>query len=304
MDLDGLVAIDVHVHIESDGHGHTDMPDEFREAAQRHFGAAHTPLDVAAVAEHYRDRRMAAVVFTVDHESTTGHPPISNREIAAQAAEHSDVLIPFASLDPARGEEAVQEARSLVEDHGVRGFKFHPNLQSFFPNDRVAYPLYAQIQALGVPALFHTGQSGIGAGMPGSGGIRLKYSNPLALDDVAVDFPDLRIVMAHPSFPWQDEALAVAARHTHVYTDLSGWSPKYFPPSLVQYANTLLRDKVLFGSDFPLLPPDRWIADFARLDIKPEVRPRIMKDNAVELLQLAGARADDRAGSRPGAPAP
>jgi uncharacterized protein len=197
----------------------------------------------------------------------------------------------------------VREARTLVADHGVKGFKFHPNLQSFFPNDRAAYPLYEQIQELGVPALFHTGQSGIGAGMPGSGGIRLKYSNPLALDDVAVDFPDLRIVMAHPSFPWQDEALAVAARHTHVYIDLSGWSPKYFPPSLVQYANTLLRDKVLFGSDFPLLPPDRWIADFARLDIKPEVRQRIMKDNAVELLQLARARVDDRAGSRPGAPA-
>jgi uncharacterized protein len=297
---DDLVAIDVHVHIESDGHGHTDMPDEFRDAAQRHFGAAHPPVDVAAVARHYRERRMAAVVFTVDHESTTGHPPISNREIAAQAAEHADVLIPFASLDPARGEEAVREARTLVEDHGVRGFKFHPNLQAFYPDDPVAHPLYAQIQELGVPALFHTGQSGIGAGMPGSGGIRLKYSNPLALDDVAVDFPDLRIILAHPSFPWQDEALAVAARHTHVYIDLSGWSPKYFPPSLVQYANTLLRDKVLFGSDYPLLPPDRWIADFARLDIKPEVRPRIMKDNAVALLGLAATSPGGPAGTRPG----
>ena len=87
--------------------------------------------------------------------------------------------------------------------------------------------------------------------MPGGGGIRLKYSNPLHVDDVAADFPDLKIILAHPSFPWQDEALAVATHKPGVHIDLSGWSPKYFPPQLVQYANTLLKDKVLFGSDYP-----------------------------------------------------
>jgi hypothetical protein len=286
MKLDELVAIDVHVHVESDGRGNTDMPQAFRDAAQAHFGASHEPVTIAEVARYYRERKMAAVVFTVDHESITGHPPLSNRLIAEQVAEHADVLIPFASIDPARGEQGVREARALVEDYGVMGFKFHPNLQGFFANDPVAYPLYEAIQDLGVPALFHTGQSGIGAGMRGSGGIRLKYSTPLPFDDVAVDFPDLRIVMAHPSFPWQDEALAVASRHSNVYIDLSGWSPKYFPPNLVQYANTLLRHKVLFGSDFPLLPPDRWIADFQDVLVKAEVRPLIMKENAIALLGL------------------
>jgi predicted TIM-barrel fold metal-dependent hydrolase len=279
-------AIDMHVHIEADGRGNSDMPETFRNAAQSHFGASHEPVSVADVAEHYRRLNIAAVVFTVDHESATGHPALSNRLIAEQAAEHADVLIPFASIDPARGHDALREARILVEEYGIKGFKFHPNLQSFFPNDQAAYPLYEVIQELGVPAIFHTGQSGIGSGMRGSGGIRLKYSNPIVLDDVAVDFPDLKIILAHPSFPWQDEALAVAARHTNVYIDLSGWSPKYFPQSLVQYANTLLKNKVLFGSDFPLLPPERWIADFDKLDIKPDVRPLIMKENAIRLLQL------------------
>ena len=79
---------------------------------------------------------------------------------------------------------------------------------------------------------------------------------------MAADFPDLTIIIAHPSFPWQDEALAVATHKPQVYIDLSGWSPKYFPPQLVQYANTLLKHKVLFGSDFPLITPDRWLADF------------------------------------------
>jgi len=108
------------------------------------------------------------------------------------------------------------------------------------------------------------------------------------VDDVSVDFPDLRIILAHPSFPWQDEAISVALHKPNVHIDLSGWSPKYFPPQLVRYANTLLKDRVLFGSDFPVITPDRWLADFAELDIKPNVRPLILKDNAVRLLGLAG----------------
>jgi predicted TIM-barrel fold metal-dependent hydrolase len=106
---------------------------------------------------------------------------------------------------------------------------------------------------------------------------------------VAADFPDMPIIMAHPSVPWQDEALSVAVHKPQVYIDLSGWSPKYFPPQLVRYANSLLQDKVLFGTDYPALTPERWLADFETLDIKPAVRPKILKDNAARLLGLAPA---------------
>jgi hypothetical protein len=150
----------------------------------------------------------------------------------------------------------------------------------------LAYPLYEAIAEAKLPALFHTGQTGVGAGTPGGGGIRLKYSNPMLLDDVAADFPDMPIVLAHPSFPWQEEALSVATHKPQVYIDLSGWSPKYFPPILVQYANTLLKDKILFGSDYPVMDPQRWMDDFAKLSIKPEVRPKILKENAARLLGL------------------
>jgi predicted TIM-barrel fold metal-dependent hydrolase len=122
--------------------------------------------------------------------------------------------------------------------------------------------------------------------MPGGGGVRLKYSNPLHLDDVAADFPDISIIMAHPAVPWQDEQLSVAVHKPNVYIDLSGWSPKYFEPKLVQYMNTLLKHKVLFGSDFPLITPDRWLEDFSKLPIKDEVRPLILKQNAAKLLGL------------------
>ena len=86
----------------------------------------------------------------------------------------------------------VREARSLLEAGVIRGFKFHPTVQGFFPNDRMAYPLYEVIAEHKLPAIFHSGHSGIGTGMPGGGGLRLKYSNPIHLDDVAVDFPDIQ----------------------------------------------------------------------------------------------------------------
>ncbi|GAA2131514.1 4-hydroxyphenyl-beta-ketoacyl-CoA hydrolase [Actinomadura napierensis] len=288
IDVDALTAIDVHTHAEVSKDGHGSLSPELFGASEEYFKAhGHRQPTIDEMAAYYRERSMAAVVFTVDAEHATGWPRISNEEVAESCAEHPDVLIPFASIDPHKGKAGVREARRLVDQYGVRGFKFHPSIQGFAPNDPIAYPLYEAIEELGVPALFHTGQTGIGAGVPGGGGIRLKYSNPMLVDDVAVDFPELRIILAHPSFPWQDEALAVANHKPYVYIDLSGWSPKYFPPQLVRYANSLLKDKVLFGSDYPVITPDRWLADFAKLEIKPEVRPKILKDNAARLLGLS-----------------
>jgi uncharacterized protein len=288
MDLAGIEAIDVHVHVEQDGHGCLALDQELLDASAKYFHADQdrTPT-IMSIAEHYRARRIAAVVFTVDAPAGTGHPPISSEEIADQAAEHADVLIPFGSVDPHAGKAAVSRARRLVTEHGVRGFKFHPSLQAFEPNDVRYYPLYEALQELQVPALFHTGQTGIGAGLPGGRGIKLRYSAPMLLDDVAADFPGLTIIMAHPSVPWQDEAISIATHKANVYIDLSGWSPKYFPPQLVRAAGGLLKRKVLFGSDFPLIAPDRWLRDFEALDLKPEVRPLILKDNAARVLGLA-----------------
>ncbi|HEV2579517.1 MAG TPA: amidohydrolase family protein [Ktedonobacteraceae bacterium] len=287
MDVKNLVAIDVHTHAEVSSR----VPDDplwkaMQEASADYFKDEGPRPTIDEVAAYYRARRIAAVIFPVDMESTTGIPRVSNEEVAETAAQHADVLIPFASIDPAKGKMGAREARRLIEHFGVRGFKFHPPMQAFYPNDRSAYGLYEVIQEAGLPALFHTGHSGIGSGMRGGGGVRLKYSNPMYLDDVAVDFPDMPIIMAHPSFPWQDEALSVCLHKPQVYIDLSGWSPKYFPPQLIQYANTLLKHKMLFGSDYPLITPDRWMADFEQIAIRPEARPLILKENAVKLLKL------------------
>jgi predicted TIM-barrel fold metal-dependent hydrolase len=243
-------------------------------------------LTIAETAAFYRERRMIAVIFPLDTERANGQRRISNEEVAEEVAAQRDVLIPFASVDPLRGKMGAREVRRLIAEYGVRGFKFHPSAQAFYPNDRAAYDVYEAIAETGLPAVFHSGQTGVGAGMVGGGGVRLKYSDPMFLDDVAVDFPAMPIVIAHPSFPWQENALAVATHKPQVYIDLSGWSPKYFSPLLVQYANGLLKKKMLFGSDFPALTPERWLADFEQIGIKPEVRPLILKENAIRLLGL------------------
>ncbi|HLH68081.1 MAG TPA: amidohydrolase family protein [Candidatus Dormibacteraeota bacterium] len=283
----GLTAIDVHVHLHrlDDGEGAGEAPNPAFNAARQKFHVQGPSPTLEETVAYFRERRMAAVIFNVDSETATGRRGVTGAQIVEAASRYPDVLIPFASVDPWKGRMAIEEAERLIAA-GVRGFKFHPPGQAFYPNDRRFYPLYEVIAAAKLPALFHTGQTAIGASAARGGGMRMKYANPIYLDDLAVDFPDMPIIMAHPSFPWQDEALAVAVHKPQVYIDLSGWSPRYFPPQLVHYANTLLKEKVLYGSDYPLLTPDRWMQDFEQAPFRDEVRPLILKENAARLLGL------------------
>ena len=283
IDFDAVEAIDIHTHVEADDHGHQAYDDELVTATKQYFKLESEPTTVDAVAEHYRQRNTAAVVFTIDSQTVSGIAPNSVENLIEGAARNNDVLIPFGTVDPLTGDAPCTgcTGRSRL---GVKGFKFHPSLQGFEPNDRRFYPIYYAIAEAGVPALFHTGQTGIGSGLPGGHGIKLRYSDPMLLDDVAADFPELTIVMAHPAVPWVDAQISIATHKANVYIDLSGWSPKYFPPQLVRAANRQLRTKVLFGTDYPYIELDRWRRDFETLDMDPEVLPLIFKENALRVL--------------------
>ena len=287
IDVDKLVAIDVHVHAGTSASAPATASgptrdDTLARTTARSGVGGQTPDQTAA---YYRERKIACVIWGVD---TGGTRPVragavSNDEMLEAAKRNADVFVPFVWVDPWRERAGAEEAQRLI-DAGARGFKFHPPSQGFYANDERMYPLYEVIAAAKLPALFHTGQTAVGQGS--GGGIRLKYGNPIYLDDVAVDFPDMPIIMAHPSFPWQDEALAIALHKRQVYIDLSGWSPKYFPPQLVHYANTLLKTKVLFGTDHPMITADRWLADFQTAGFRDDVVPLILKENAAQLLGL------------------
>ncbi len=280
-----LVAIDVHVHptsSEAIGGFGSDL-----EAMGQYFGRSIPLVSIDKLADQYRAQRMMAVLLAMDSSTTSGRPPVPNDHIASAVRAHPDVFIGFAGVDPWKGRLAVDEARRAHEMLGLRGLKLHPGLQKFAANDERFYPLWATAAELGLVCLFHTGTMATGAGLPGGAGYKLKYVNPMLLDDVAADFPSLQIILAHPGWPWQAEQLAMARHKSNVYLDLSGWSPKYFPPELVQHVNSVLQDKALFGSDWPFMTPERWLADFATLPIKDAVRPKILRDNARRLLGVA-----------------
>lgn len=272
-------AIDIHVHWRTGERraGALNLAD-----AEKLFKA---DLRVTDPVQYYAEREMMAVAFDVDTETATGER-MSNDEVAELVRRAEGRFIGFASVDPWKGRAAIRELERCC-DLGLRGLKVQPITQAFAPNDRQFYPLWDACQSLGLPILVHTGTTGIGAGAPGGRGLRLGYGRPVpALDDMAADFPDLTIVAAHFAWPWHLELLAVARHKGNVYIDLSGWAPRYIPAEVLQHANSVIPEKFLFGSDYPLLSPDRWLQEFAALELKDHVRSKILYENACRILKL------------------
>jgi predicted TIM-barrel fold metal-dependent hydrolase len=227
------------------------------------------------------------VLFAWDAETASGLPPLTNDFVASCVRAHPDIFFGFASVDPLKGDAAVRELERSVRELGLRGLKLHPPAQAFRPDDRaIAYPIFETAAALRVPVTVHTGTTGLGAGMPGGGGLKLGSARPILLDAVAADFPELQIVMAHPAWPWQDEQLAVALHKTNTWIDLSGWSPKRFSPELVRNLKGPLQDRVLFGTDYPFLTHEQWFRAWETLDVSDVVTEKVFLRNAERLLGL------------------
>jgi predicted TIM-barrel fold metal-dependent hydrolase len=282
-----LKAIDVHVH-PWDEVSLASMGGGRKEIMGRYFGRDIKPVSMAELADQYRSRKMMAVLLASDDSTSSGLPPVPNDHVARAVKDHPDVFLGFAGVDPWKGKLAIDEAKRAKEQLGLVGLKFNPGRQRFFPNNSRFYALWETAARLGLICLFHTGMMGNGAGTRGGLGFKLKYTAPVPyLDDIAADLPELTIISAHPAWPWQEEQLAMALHKANVYIDLSGWAPKYFPPALVQYANSRLQDRVLFGSDWPVITPERWLAEFEELPIKPEVRAKILFENAKKLFGIS-----------------
>jgi uncharacterized protein len=279
-------AIDMHVHLPTasflDG-----AIKPFKVAAETFFRSTVPVREMDEVASLYEQLEIVGVLLAWDAETATRLPPLTNDEVADVVKKYPRQFVGFACVDPWKGPRAVEEMDRAINDLGLIGAKFHPGVQAFYPNDRQFYPLYEKIVELGVPALFHTGTNGLGAGTPGGMGIRMDYTRPIYLDHVAADFPQMTIIGAHPAWPWHEEMLAIIGHKTNVFMDLSGWSPKYIPKAIMDEARTRLQDRILFGSDYPFILPQRWLADFDALEgFSREVRKKILYDNAARILKL------------------
>jgi hypothetical protein len=200
---------------------------------------------------------------------------------------HPDRIIQaWGAVDPFKGEIALREATHAIRDLGMLGFHFHPIMGHFSVDDRQFYPLWETIVGLNVPVMIDVGTTGMGAGMPGGMGARIRHAHPAAIDELAADFPSLTIIAAHPGWPWVDEMTAVALHKGNVYWEMSGWAPKYFPAQLKIDMRSRLQDKVMFGSDYPSLPYERIFREWDELGYKPEIMEKIYHGNAERVLGL------------------
>jgi predicted TIM-barrel fold metal-dependent hydrolase len=240
------------------------------------------------MAQDFIDANVKGIIVAWDAETNTGQPATSNDYIAKLTSDFPDAFIGgFACVDPWKVEMAIQEAERSIKELGLMGVKFQQSAQGFFPNDRRFYPLWEKITELKVPVMFHTGTTGLGAGMPGGMGIHLKYTKPIPyIDDVAADFPDLKIIACHPSWPWQDEMIAVMIHKSNVVMELSGWSPKYFSPALKKELHGRLQDRAMFGTDYPMIPHQKLFDAYESEGYKEEILEKIFLTNAQRILGI------------------
>ncbi len=278
------MIIDFHVHV-----GRSEMwhPWVFEWAVNnlnerdRALGAEHVLDSIAAtqqtLEEHLDECGVDyAVVLAEESPITTGITP---NDYVADFCRGSQRLIPFCSVNQYLHANPAQELERLVTQDGFRGLKIYPTYQQFYANDPVLYPMYAVAQELNIPVMVHTGSSVFK-------GARLKYGDPLALDDVAVDFPKLQIVMAHSGRGfWYDRAFFLARLHENVYMEVAGLPPQ----RLLDYFPELERnaDKVIFGSDWPGMPYiGRNIQQIRELPLKASTKDKLLGGNAARVLGL------------------
>ncbi len=206
---------------------------------------------------------------------------LPNEELKKLVDKHPERFIGFGSVDP-RKNDTLETLERIAKDYRFKGLKIHCDASEIFPNDRLLYPIYEKCQELGLVVLHHTGTTGLGY-------CKIKFGRPVCLDDVAQDFPNLKIVLAHFGWPWMEECFAVATRNPNVYVDVSGWLAKYFPPLLITYMNGLLKEKMLFGTDYPMISTPRWMKDFdefCRPKLKDGIAEKILGENAKKLLMI------------------
>jgi len=257
------------------------------EALAKYWNRAWRWKEEAEVVAEFADAGVEAVLVALDLETTAGTPPCSNDYVKAMQQRHPQRIIQaWAAVDPFKGEAAIAEARHAIADLGMLGFHFHPIMGHFAVDERRFYPLFETINALKVPVMIDVGTTGMGAGMPGGLGAKIRHAHPSAIDELAADFPDLKIIAAHPGWPWVEEMTAVALHKGNVFWEMSGWAPKYFAAQLKTDIRARLQDKVMFGSDYPSLPYDRLFREWQELGYSDAVMEKIFHGNAERILGL------------------
>jgi predicted TIM-barrel fold metal-dependent hydrolase len=258
----------------------------YPEALAQYWNRTWEAKSEDAVVADFQQAGIDAVLVALDLETAVGAPPCDNDYVARMRDAHPSTIVQaWGTVDPFK-QDAIAQATRAVRDLHVLGFHFHPIMGRYSVDDRNLYPLWETIDGLGVPIMVDVGTTGMGAGMPGGSGTVLRHAHPMSIDQLAADFPSLTIVAAHPGWPWTDEMIAVALHKGNVYWELSGWAPKYFPEALVRDSKGRLREKVMFGSDYPSIPYERLFREWGELGYSDEQLELIFHGNAERVLGL------------------
>ncbi len=279
-----LRGYDFHVHLPTPDWLDGSMAG-YVEAAEAYFRGKVERQPLSQLADRYRRLEIKAVLLAWDAETQTGRPRVPNETVARACREYPDAFCGLGSVDPRKGQTAVDEVAEIAE-LGLHGVKFHPSLQGFAPDDDRYWPVFEACQRHRLLALFHTGTSGIGARQPGGQGIRIDLAHPLKLDPVAAAFPELTVVAAHFGWPWHMDLIAMALHKTNVYIDISGWSPKRIPAEVVRELRGRLSGQFIWGSDFPFITPERCLAELGDLGLPEDAMSKLLHDNAARVLGL------------------
>ena len=279
-------AIDVHTHPSTSAHSKSIA--KYKAALEAMLGNPLKDKTEDEMAEDFRRDDVMAMMIAMDAQSETGQEPTPNDYVAGLTQKYPDVFLPgWAVVDPWKGKAALDELERSIKELKLTGTKWMPIMQGFYPHDRRFYPFWELSQSLGAPVLIHGGTTAIGSGMPGGGGLKLDYARPLpCIDNIAADFPKLTIIIAHPAWPWTEEAIAVLLHKNNVYMDISGWRPKYLPPTIKAEMNRRLQNKILYGSDYPGWSPGQCLDELMMEGLREGVADKIFYKNALRALNL------------------
>ena len=281
-------AIDVHCHPSTKEHHATSGI--YMAELERMLGRKLEPKTEDEMADDFRRDDVLAMIIASDSQTNTGQPIITNDWVAGLTKKYPDVFLPgWAVVDPWKGKMALNELERAFTTLGLTGAKWMPIIQAFYPNDRRFYPIWDLCASLGAPVLIHCGTTALGSGMEGGAGLKLDYARPMpAIDHVAADFPKLTIVMAHPAWPWTEEAIAILLHKPNVFMDISGWRPRYIPEVLKYEMARRLQDKIIYGSDYPGWSPGQCLdeLEIEMKGFKPGIVEKIFVKNALRVLKL------------------
>jgi len=275
-------AIDVHVHPATRGLD-TDACAYFRRDLKD------LPETDTEFAELFSRQDVKALLLGWHSSTATGGPRVTNDYVLDLAGKYPGSFAGvLASLDMSGEDSGARkmQAQTLVKNPIVKGFKFHPPEQGFYPHDRKHYELWEVLHAAGKPVMFHTGFTVLGAGFEGGKGIGLDFGRPIHLDSLAKDFPRMKIIAAHPGWPWQEELIGVLTHKKNVYVDTSGYLAEQLPELFRRAIAGRLQDKALFGTDYPYVDLEKALISFEKLGLTDAVKEKILVRNAQVLFGL------------------